>query len=176
MDVLTQQQAPAAGTTGPSGRHTSSRGARRWESDQTFTDVKENRIESADVTDGNWYIIIRGDYTGRVEGSIYDLTNPQEPEPVELTPKWEKCKVPETSASSTSARVRAWRTLLACMRHWTPHERYVRLQRAPACAALRLCAPRLLKCVWNRPPSDVVLQHTICCARGLCVARIYWDA
>ena len=80
----------------------------RWESDQTFTDVKVNRIESADVTDGEWYVIIRGDYTGRVTGSVFDLSNPSEPEPVELTPTWEKCKLPESTGASTSARVRSF--------------------------------------------------------------------
>lgn len=78
----------------------------RWETDQTFSDVKVNRIESADVTDGEWYVIIRGDYTGRVSGNVYDLTNRTDPAPIELTPTWEKCKLPESATSSTSARVR----------------------------------------------------------------------
>lgn len=67
----------------------------RWDKDQTFNDVKVNIIESADIVDGTWYVIIKGDYTGRVSGSVYDLTDPQQPEQVELTPKWEKCKLPE---------------------------------------------------------------------------------
>jgi hypothetical protein len=80
----------------------------RWETDQTFTDVKVNRIESADVTDGDWYVIIRGDYTGRVTGSVYDISKPSQLTPVELTPTWEKCKVPESARASTSTRVRFW--------------------------------------------------------------------
>jgi hypothetical protein len=77
----------------------------RWEKDQTFSDFKVNRIESAEVVDGTWYIIIKGDYTGRVSGSVYDITNPQEPEQIQLTPKWEKCKLPDSAPETTSRRV-----------------------------------------------------------------------
>eukprot|EP00892_Ulva_mutabilis_P009550 jgi/Ulvmu1/6968/UM033_0025.1 len=75
-----------------------------WDKDQTFNDVKVNIIESADIIEGTWYVIIKGDYTGRVSGSVYDLTNPQQPEQVELTPKWEKCKLPEAVAQETTGQ------------------------------------------------------------------------
>lgn len=84
--------------------------ARRWEEDQTFKDVRVNIIEAADVVDGAWYLIIKGDYTGRVTGNVYDLTIPTQPEPVELTPTWEKCRLPaanETVSESNSRKVRA---------------------------------------------------------------------
>lgn len=84
----------------------------RWDKDQTFNDVKVNIIESADIVDGTWYVIIKGDYTGRVTGSVYDLTDPQQPEQVELTPKWEKCKLPEQASEEASpeesASSRVW--------------------------------------------------------------------
>lgn len=78
----------------------------RWEDDQTFSDVRVNRIEAAEVVDGAWYIIIKGDYTGRVSGNVYDLTVPEAPEPIELTPQWEKCRLPNTTDTSASSRVR----------------------------------------------------------------------
>lgn len=61
------------------------------------------------MVDGAWYIIIKGDYTGRVSGDVYDLTEPEAPELIELTPQWEKCRLPNaTDATSGSAsRVRA---------------------------------------------------------------------
>jgi hypothetical protein len=59
-----------------------------------------------EVVDGTWYLIIKGDYTGRVTGTVYDLTEPAAPVKVELTPQWEKCKLPEGAAASTSRRVR----------------------------------------------------------------------
>jgi hypothetical protein len=78
---------------------------RRWEEDQTFNDVKVNRIESAEVIDGVWYLIIKGDYTGRVTGTVYDLTSPTDPQSIELTPTWEKCKLPDSDTQSTSRKV-----------------------------------------------------------------------
>jgi hypothetical protein len=146
-------------------------GVCRWEEDQTFADVKVNRIESAEVADGTWYLVIKGDYTGRVQvcylsksyaarsatlrgavrarcavrataeqnvlhthpmlrfvelvvpqqicasvngrggvqGTVYDISDPAAPRQVELTPKWEKCKLPAeatTEATPTGRRVR----------------------------------------------------------------------
>jgi hypothetical protein len=66
-----------------------------------------NIIEAAEVIDGNWYIVIKGDYTGRVSGTVYDLTNPEKPTPVELMPQWEKCRLPNiTDTLSSPSRVR----------------------------------------------------------------------
>ena len=69
-----------------------------------FTEVKSNRIESAEVVDGVWYLVIRGDYTGRVSGTVYDLTIPSEPEIIDLEPKWDKCKLP-TKAPDVNATI-----------------------------------------------------------------------
>jgi hypothetical protein len=89
--------------------------AHRWEEDQTFSDVKVNRIESAEVVDGVWYLIIKGDYTGRVTGTVYDLTVPTEPESIELTPTWEKCRLPESNATATESSSRKVRGVISTM-------------------------------------------------------------
>ena len=47
-----------------------------------------------------------------LQGTVYDITDASNPVRVELSPKWEKCKLPTTDASATtSRRVRASRCL-----------------------------------------------------------------
>ena len=57
------------------------------------------------MVDGIWYIVIKGDYTGRVSGAVFDLSTPGEPAEVELTPRWEKCRLPDSTPAPTTSRV-----------------------------------------------------------------------
>ncbi len=45
------------------------------------------------VIDGKWYVIVKGDYAGRVSGAIYDITNSSSPVAVPTSPSWEACKL-----------------------------------------------------------------------------------
>lgn len=79
---------------------------RRWEEDQTFSDIKVNRIESAEIIDGVWYLVIKGDYTGRVKGTVYDLTDPEVPVAIQLEAKWEKCRLPSSTTTEVATATR----------------------------------------------------------------------
>ncbi|GLC46896.1 hypothetical protein PLESTM_001942200 [Pleodorina starrii] len=64
-----------------------------YDNDQAFTEVQVNSINAAQVVDGKWYVIVKGDYAGRVSGAIYDITNSSEPTAIPTTPSWEACKL-----------------------------------------------------------------------------------
>ncbi|GLI65125.1 hypothetical protein VaNZ11_008578 [Volvox africanus] len=64
-----------------------------YDDDQPFTEVQVNSINAAQVIDGNWYVIVRGDYAGRVSGAIYNITNSSNPVAIPTTPSWESCKL-----------------------------------------------------------------------------------
>lgn len=75
--------------------------------DQTFTEVVVNSLNKMSVIDGNWYVIIKGDYAGRVYGNIYDVSNLTAPTIISTTPKWESCKLTiqkQPSASNVAVR------------------------------------------------------------------------
>uniref|UniRef100_A0A061REY9 Polycystin cation channel family n=3 Tax=Tetraselmis sp. GSL018 TaxID=582737 RepID=A0A061REY9_9CHLO len=71
-----------------------------FENDQGFTTVAGNRLETADIIDGTWYIKVTGDYSGRISGAIYDLKNTSNPEPISLSPAWEKCEFAQPTRRS----------------------------------------------------------------------------
>ncbi|GIL78617.1 hypothetical protein Vretimale_6215 [Volvox reticuliferus] len=64
-----------------------------YDEDQPFTEVQVNSINAAQVIDGKWYVIVKGDYAGRVSGAIYDITNSSNPVAIPTTPSWESCKL-----------------------------------------------------------------------------------
>lgn len=64
-----------------------------YQDDQLFTEVQVNDINAASVIDGKWYVIVKGDYAGRVSGAIYDITNSSSPVAVPTSPSWEACKL-----------------------------------------------------------------------------------
>ncbi|KAG2441285.1 hypothetical protein HYH02_010124 [Chlamydomonas schloesseri] len=82
-----------------------------YEDDQTFTEVQVNSINAAQVIDGKWYVIVKGDYAGRVSGAIYDITNSTNPVAIPTTPAWEACKL--VRRRRVSATQTAMRRLLA---------------------------------------------------------------
>lgn len=51
----------------------------RYTTDQVFTQVLVNSINSMSVIDGLWYVQIKGDYAGRVSGRVFDITNATSP-------------------------------------------------------------------------------------------------
>jgi len=81
-----------------------------YDSDQTFSEYQINAINSMSVIDGTWYVVVKGDYAGRVYGSIYDVTNSSNPLSIPTTPTWEACKL--TRRTSLSATQLAARRLL----------------------------------------------------------------
>ncbi len=76
------------------------------------------------VIDGKWYVIVKGDYAGRVSGAIYDITNTSNPVAIPTTPNWESCKL--VRRRTVSATQTALRRLLAAytqahkVRPWLP--------------------------------------------------------
>jgi hypothetical protein len=56
-----------------------------YDSDQTFDQVQVNSINAANVVDGKWYVVVKGDYAGRVSGYIYDITNATSPQQIPTT-------------------------------------------------------------------------------------------
>ncbi|EFJ43954.1 hypothetical protein VOLCADRAFT_95902 [Volvox carteri f. nagariensis] len=77
----------------------------RYDEDQAFKEVQVNSINAAQVIDGKWYVIVKGDYAGRVSGAIYDITNSSKPVAIPTSPSWDSCKlvrrrtVPATQAA-----------------------------------------------------------------------------
>lgn len=51
----------------------------RYERDQPFEQVQVNSINAAQVVDGKWYVVVKGDYAGRVHGFVYDISNSTTP-------------------------------------------------------------------------------------------------
>ncbi|GFR48750.1 hypothetical protein Agub_g10708 [Astrephomene gubernaculifera] len=82
-----------------------------YEDDQTFGEVQVNSINAMQVIDGKWYVLVKGDYAGRVSGGIYDITNTSNPVAIPTTPTWEACKL--VRRRRTSATQTALRRLLA---------------------------------------------------------------
>jgi len=59
------------------------------------------------VVDGNWYVIVKGDYAGMVHGVVYDINDEANPQQVSLMPAWEKCTLqPGTAQSGAASAVR----------------------------------------------------------------------
>lgn len=56
-----------------------------YSADQTFDQVQVNSINAANVVDGKWYVVVKGDYAGRVSGYIYDITNATNPQQIPTT-------------------------------------------------------------------------------------------
>ncbi|KAG2494616.1 hypothetical protein HYH03_007135 [Edaphochlamys debaryana] len=79
--------------------------------DQVFTEVQVNSLNAAQVIDGKWYVIVKGDYAGRVSGAVYDITNSSNPVAVPTAPAWEACKL--VRRRTVSATQTAMRRLLA---------------------------------------------------------------
>lgn len=79
--------------------------------DQSFTTVQVNSLSTMHVIDGKWYIVVKGDYAGRVHGSIFDISNSTNPIPIPTEPKWEACQL--TTSSAPSATTNAVRRLLS---------------------------------------------------------------
>ncbi len=50
-----------------------------------FTDVIVNTLDSMSVIDGLWYVIVKGDYAGRVYGNVYDISNNTNPVAIQTT-------------------------------------------------------------------------------------------
>jgi hypothetical protein len=51
----------------------------RYEDDQVFGQVQANVLNAARVVDGSWYLVVKGDYAGRVSGAVYDIRNDTTP-------------------------------------------------------------------------------------------------
>lgn len=81
-----------------------------YDDDQTFPQVQVNEINAMDVIDGKWFVIVRGDYAGRVSGAVFDITNSSSPLPITTQPNWETCKL--TRRRKVSATQTAMRRLL----------------------------------------------------------------
>lgn len=77
-----------------------------FDTDQTFSDIQVNNIEAMDLVDGKWYVVVKGDYAGRVSGAVYDITNTTAPEQLTLTPAWEACKLKKRAANPATTAVR----------------------------------------------------------------------
>jgi hypothetical protein len=60
----------------------------RFDTDQTFSDIQVNNIEAMDLVDGKWYVVVKGDYAGRVSGAVYDITNSTAPAQLTLEVCW----------------------------------------------------------------------------------------
>ncbi len=78
---------------------------RRYADDQGFDQTQVNSINAATIIDGSWYVVVKGDYAGRVSGAIYDITNSSKPVQIPTT-------VRERSRHATRpcarARAAAW--------------------------------------------------------------------
>jgi len=74
----------------------------RWEDNLGFETVKGNTLKTADVTDGTWYIQVKGDYAGRISGAVYDLRDSSNPVVISIEPAWEKCEIPKASRRSSA--------------------------------------------------------------------------
>ncbi|GAX83855.1 hypothetical protein CEUSTIGMA_g11280.t1 [Chlamydomonas eustigma] len=75
--------------------------------DVSFTEVVVNTLDSMSVIDGNWYVIVKGDYAGRVYGNIYDISNATNPVPISTSPAWTACQLTiSTTPSATTTAVR----------------------------------------------------------------------
>ncbi|KXZ48315.1 hypothetical protein GPECTOR_29g9 [Gonium pectorale] len=78
-----------------------------YSEDQTFSEVQVNSINAAQVIDGKWYVVVKGDYAGRVSGAVYDITNSTNPVTIPTSPTWEACKlVRRRGASATQTALR----------------------------------------------------------------------
>ena len=51
----------------------------RFDIDQTFSSLQGSDLETMSVVDGTWYVYLKGDYAGRVSGTVYDLRNSSDP-------------------------------------------------------------------------------------------------
>uniref|UniRef100_A0A7S0S4K2 Uncharacterized protein n=1 Tax=Chlamydomonas leiostraca TaxID=1034604 RepID=A0A7S0S4K2_9CHLO len=78
-----------------------------YDADQSFDQVQTNSINAAQVVDGKWYVVVKGDYAGRVYGYVYDITNTTTPKAIPTTPEWKVCELKRRRrTSSTTVAVR----------------------------------------------------------------------
>ena len=61
-----------------------------------------NSLDQMSVIDGKWYVIVKGDYAGRVYGNIYDVSNLTKPSVIPTTPTWKACKLAVTRVPTAS--------------------------------------------------------------------------
>jgi hypothetical protein len=83
--------------------------------DQAFEQPQSNQILSMKVIDGAWYVIVKGDYAGRVGGRIYDASNSSGPTQIATEPEWKSCTINRKIARSSSTL--ALRRLLQAYTH-----------------------------------------------------------
>ena len=38
-----------------------------------------NAINAMEIIDGQWYVVVKGDYAGRVSGTVFDISNSSNP-------------------------------------------------------------------------------------------------
>ena len=62
-----------------------------YEKDQGFNEVNTNKIVNFDVINGNWYVHIKGDYLGLVQGKIYRVEESGELSLTPTAPLWSTC-------------------------------------------------------------------------------------
>lgn len=78
-----------------------------YEEDQSFDSVNVNSINAMDLIDGKWYVVVKGDYAGRVSGSVFELSNATNPQAVPTSPPWTACKLTrQTTVSPTNTALR----------------------------------------------------------------------
>ncbi len=51
----------------------------RYDGDQSFDQVQINGINAMEIIDGKWYVVVKGDYAGRVSGTVFDISNSSNP-------------------------------------------------------------------------------------------------
>ena len=90
----------------------------------THPQVQVNTLNAMSIIDGDWYIIVKGDYAGRVHGSIFDVTNATDtvkPTVIPTTPAWEACSLtPTQTSSATTTAVRKLFSWSICPRATFP--------------------------------------------------------
>jgi len=68
----------------------------RFAEDQVFTEVVVSRLETMEVIKGEWSVRVKGDYTNRVSGKIYDISNGTNPVQISIEVKNQTavCSIP----------------------------------------------------------------------------------
>ncbi|CAL6330414.1 unnamed protein product [Bathycoccus prasinos] len=62
-----------------------------YDKDQEFDEVNTNKLVNFDVIEGNWYVHIKGDYLGLVQGKIYRVEESGELSLAPISPSWSTC-------------------------------------------------------------------------------------
>uniref|UniRef100_A0A7S0STQ1 LamG-like jellyroll fold domain-containing protein n=1 Tax=Mantoniella antarctica TaxID=81844 RepID=A0A7S0STQ1_9CHLO len=92
-----------------------------WEEDRKFTSLKENHLETVNVPpDTLWFISIKGDYMGRVDGSVF-ISEGSELPWVGTVPEWKACKRNVVNARATAV---SGRRLLSAIDHHDDAQRF----------------------------------------------------